>query len=95
MTTAESLDKYISLLNQFVSGAITAPEFEMSYLEMFRNYFKHDEKDIPIFAWRVLNELFLDTDAYCADPDLRDEDDLDEKQLLASAQRALDILRRY
>ena len=91
MTTEEPLDKYISLLNQFVSGAITAPEFEMSYLEMF----KHDETDIPIFAWRVLNELFLDTDAYCADPDLRDEDDLDEKQLLASAQRTLDILRRY
>ena len=91
MTTEEPLDKYISLLNQFVSGAITAPEFEMSYLEMFSN----DETDIPAFAWRVLNELFLDTDAYCADPDLRDEDELDEKQLLASAQRALDILRRY
>ena len=59
--------------------------------------FKYDEDqtDIPAFAWRALNELFLDTDAYCADPDLRDENDLDEKQLLASAQRALDILRRY
>ena len=92
MTTAEPLAKYISLLNQFVSGAITAPEFEMSYLEMFQN----DEIDIPIFAWRALNELFLDTDAYCADPDLRDsKDDLDEKQLLASAQRTLDILKRY
>ena len=92
MTTAESLDKYISLLNQFVSGAITAPEFEMSYLKMFLD----DEIDIPEFAWRALNELFLDTDAYCADPDLRDsKDDLDEKQLLASAQRTLDILRKY
>ena len=93
MTTAESLDKYISLLNQFVSGAITAPEFEISYLEMFK--YDEDQTDIPAFAWRALNELFLDTDAYCADPDLRDENDLDEKQLLASAQRALDILRRY
>ena len=93
MTTEEPLDKYISLLNQFVSSAITAPEFEMSYLEMFKH--DEDQTDIPAFAWRALNELFLDIDAYCADPDLRDEDDLDEKQLLASAQRALDILRRY
>ena len=93
MTTEKPLDKYISLLNQFVSGAITAPEFEMSYLEMFKH--DEDQTDIPAFAWRVLNELFLDTDAYCADPDLRDEDELDEKQLLASAQRALVILRRY
>ena len=43
MTTEEPLDKYISLLNQFVSGAITAPEFEMSYLKMFSN----DETDFP------------------------------------------------
>lgn len=91
MTIAEPLDKYISLLNQFVSGAITAPEFEMSYLGMF----KHDETNFPRSTWRILFDMFADTDAYCADPDLRDEDDLDEKQLLASAQRALDILRRY
>ena len=92
MTTAESLDKYISLLNQFVSGAITAPEFEMSYLEMF----KHDETNFPRSTWRTLFDMFADTDAYCADPDLRDsKDDLDEKQLLASAQRTLDILRKY
>ena len=94
MTTEEPLDKYISLLNQFVSSAITAPEFEMSYLEMFKH--DEDQTDIPEFAWRALNELFLDTDAYCADPDLRDsKDDLDEKQLLVSAQRTLDILKRY
>ena len=82
------LEKYISLLTQFVSGVITAPQFEALYLKMF----KEEQSTLPAYAYDALNKLFLDTDAYCADPDLRDDEDLNEKQLLVSAQRALDVL---
>ena len=47
---------------------------------------------MPENIYNVLNNLFIDTDAYCADDELRDEDDLNDDQLLVSAKNALEEL---
>ncbi len=81
MSTIGLLEHYISLITQFVSGEITASQFEASYLEMTR--------ELPEDAYDVLNDLFSNVDAYCGDPELRDDDDLDDEELLNSAKQAL------
>lgn len=80
-----TIDKYILLITQFVSFEITPSEFEVSYLKMFKN----ESEMLPEKTYAVLNELFHDVDAYCSDPSLRDEDDLDEHELLKRAEEAL------
>jgi hypothetical protein len=77
--------RYILLLTQFVAGEITADQFEHSYLEMF----KSEKEKFPENVYEVLNNLFLDVDAYCGDPSLRDEEDLDDEGLRVSAKEAL------
>ena len=80
-----TIEKYILLITQFVTGELTAPQFEVLYLDMFK-----DESEIlPETNYAALNELFLDVDAYCSDPDLRDEEDLDDQELLERAKQAL------
>lgn len=79
------LKKYTLLITLFVTGKITAHQFEMLYLNMFKGESGLlSEKD-----YGVLNELFHDVDAYCSDPDLRGEDDLDDQGLLERANVAL------
>lgn len=85
MSKIESLEHYISLITQFVTGKIMASQFEASYLEMFKN----ETRELPEDAYDVLNDLFSNVDAYCGDPELRDDDDLDDEELLNSAKQAL------
>lgn len=77
--------RYILLLTQFVAGEITAAQFEFSYLEMF----KDEKEEFPEDVYDVLNNLFSDVDAFCGDPSIRDEEDLDEEGLIASVKEAL------
>ena len=83
-----TIDKYIVLITQFVSGEITASQFEASYLEMFKN----ETETLPEDIFNVLNSLFSDVDAYCGDSDLREDGDLTEEELLACAKKALKTL---
>ena len=50
-----TIEKYILLITQFVTGEIAAPQFEVSYLEMFKN----ESEIFPEKTYGVLNELFL------------------------------------
>lgn len=68
-----------------MTGEITAPQFEVSYLNMFKN----ESEILPEEVYDVLNELFLKVDAYCNDPNLRNDEDLDDHELLESAKEAL------
>ena len=88
MTTIALIEQYILLITQFVTGVISAPQFEQSYLDMF----KHESNELPEHVYEVLNGLFSDVDAYCGDPYLRDEDDLDDDQLIECAKAALERL---
>ena len=83
-----TIDKYILLLTQFVNSEIAASEFDTLYLEQF----KKETETFPEEIYDILNNLFSDVDAYCEDPDLRDDEDLDEDELLISAKKALEEL---
>lgn len=84
-----TIEKYILLITQFVTGEITASQFEGRYLEMFKN----ESDQFPEHVYDVLNKLFSDVDTYCDDPDLRDEEDLDDEALLVCAKEALESLK--
>ncbi|GLR10653.1 colicin immunity domain-containing protein [Mixta theicola] len=73
----------LSLIDSFISGDITAPEFEGGYIRAWREYRDSDVlkgagKDTQLF----FDMVFSSVDSYCSDPELIDEDDLDEKGLL-------------
>jgi len=80
-----AIEKYILLLSQFIADEITGLEFEDLFLEMF----KSESNILPNYAYDALNKLFLDVDSYCGDPDLRDDEDLDDEMLEVSAKEAL------
>ena len=84
-----TIEKYILLITQFVIGEITAPQFENRYLEVF----KKETDQLPEYVYDALNKLFSDVDSYCADPGLRDDEDLDDNELLACAKEALESLK--
>lgn len=83
-----AITKYKVLLNQFVDREVSAPQFEAAFLEMFKN----EPSIFPEDIYEILNNLFIDVDAYCEDESLRDDNDLDDEGLLASAKIALDKL---
>jgi hypothetical protein len=78
--------KYVDLIERFGAGTIDAPTFESAYLKMFKN----ESTRLPDVAFSVLDQLFADVDAFCADPELRGALDLDEEALRS---RCLDALR--
>ncbi len=79
------IENYILLMRQFVDNEITASQFEKLYLEIFRE----DSNEWEEQQCYILNSLFLDVDAYCASPELRDDGDLDDAGLYESVKRAL------
>lgn len=60
---------YGVLLRQFVDRRITADEFEVVFLRLY----KHDPEEWPSEVFVVLDTLFADVDDYCADETLRVE----------------------
>lgn len=71
------LTPYRNLLSSFVIGNISATEFESQYFSLYKN----ETTLFPDQQFLILDKLFADIDAFVADPDLRDEDDLDEREL--------------
>jgi hypothetical protein len=55
--------------------------------------FEEDPTIRPEPEYQILDGLFADVDAFCADPDLRSIEDLDEEQLRACARTARGRLR--
>lgn len=80
-----ALKKYMELISQFISNDITLLQFNTRYLELFK-------QETVIFGgeiYETLNNLFLDIDQYCGDPNLWEEGDLNDEQLLESAKKSL------
>ncbi len=74
-----------ALITTFVEDQMTAPDFEKAFLTAWnRNRDRHDR--VPF----AVDRLFYEVDAYCADPSLRREGDLDDEGLQKAAVRALD-----
>jgi hypothetical protein len=83
------LSDYVQLIDSFVQGEISGLEFDRAYMEMFQG----DPTMRPEAVFSILDWLFCEVDAFCDDPDLRDADDLDEKQLRDCARTALGRIR--
>ena len=83
-----NLRPYVTLLETFCNHEMEAAEFEKQYLSAF----KADESDWADDEFEVLDELFAAVDAFCADSELRDDEDLDEDQLRDACKRALSDL---
>ncbi len=88
MNEDQDLSPYIHLIESFVENKIDANEFERSYLLMFKN----DTNSWTEAEYENLNHLFGEVDAFCADPELRGESDIDEDQLRETAKMTLAML---
>jgi hypothetical protein len=56
-------DEYAVLMMAFVDGSMSAAEFERRYLEKF----KADRRQLDEATFAVLDEVFGEVDAFCAD----------------------------
>ncbi|MFC3960206.1 colicin immunity domain-containing protein [Halovivax cerinus] len=82
MSETELTRTYLELIRKFTGGEMTAPEFERQYLDEF----KSDRGNFPSGdAFDPYHRLFVAVDAYCSDPELRDEYDIDETALRETA----------
>ncbi|EFX2127454.1 hypothetical protein SMX71_004358 [Cronobacter dublinensis] len=73
----------LALIDSFVSGEITASEFENRYAISWRKHRDSDDSKSPNRdTQRYFDSVFSAVDAYCSDPDLIDEDDLNDQGLL-------------
>ena len=87
---AESvLHDYQHLIEHFVNREIDAEEFEATFLDRFKN----EQRQLSTEAFKALDELFGDVDMFCADDELRDDDDLDEAKLRQACERTLAVIR--
>jgi len=82
------IESYMELIRSFLAYDLTACEFEQQYLELF----KTDNERRVESVYNILDKLFADVDAFCADPELRDEDDIDEDELRRKCKDALEKL---
>jgi hypothetical protein len=85
----DKLQRYITLIAAFVADKIEASDFEHKYLKLF----KEDTTEWPDIEFAILDGLFGDVDAFCADPQLRDKEDLDEYELKEKCKITLEKLQ--
>lgn len=83
--TVNKLDPYIHLMKSFLENKIDANDFERRYFSMFKN----DTSSWTEAEYENLNYLFGELDAFCADPELRGENDIDEDQLREATKMTL------
>ncbi|WP_258949003.1 colicin immunity domain-containing protein [Lentzea californiensis] len=76
---------YVALASALVSGELAPQDFQDQYLELHR----HDENVYGDERHEVLNILFYAAETYCADPNLRDAQDTDERGLVVAAKTFL------
>ena len=87
-----NVSSYLELIDRFIGRAISAPDFEKSFLQAM----KSERQTLGDPVYPVLQELFEDADAYVEQAELRTEpEDLDDEQLLACALRARRALRGF
>jgi len=84
------LRKYIVLIDAFVRGKIKPEIFEKEYLKLFKNDSGRVKQEFVI-----LDEIFADVDAFCNEPELCDEDDIDEYELKQRCIRSLGKLEMF
>ena len=89
-----NISTYRRLIFQFVNNEISANEFETSFISLFRE-FRNKGIVLENTVSDIISELFTDVDSYCGDPELRDDDDIDEIELISRAKSSLKELLDY
>jgi hypothetical protein len=56
-------------MTAFVDGTISAAEFERRYLDKF----KREQRPLDEMTYQLLDEVFGDVDAFCADEEVYDQ----------------------
>jgi hypothetical protein len=86
------VEEFVDLIHQFVTGALSADQFENRFLDLWRGEIDGVLKQSsPQTA--IISTLMLEVDAYSNDPDtLGTEFCIDGDQLREAARRALDQL---
>lgn len=83
MFSKKSATNVLELIDFFVSGDISASCFEKEYIDAWRNYRDfNDINEIDENTQIYIDRVFTTLDVYCSDPELRDENDLDDNELL-------------
>ena len=85
--TNMDVSDYLKLIHSFLSRDIDAGGFEHAYSTKFKN----QKGFLPENAYQILDALFSDVDAFCADASLCGEEDLNEEQL---RERCLDAVKK-
>lgn len=87
---------YIGIVQRFIQGDLPVDEFQLQYLNMF----KDETRRLSDPLFELLDRLFGDVDAYCGDPATRKELNathpgfyLDESELRLRAMHAVEGLR--
>jgi hypothetical protein len=81
-STAED---YRLLIGQSLDHELTSIEFESTFLDRFKN----EPEGMPESLYLELDKLFVDVDMFCADDELRADDELDEEGLRRACERTL------
>jgi hypothetical protein len=57
-------DEYQILMDRFLQGEISAKAFQLAFLDKF----KHETRSLDSSLFELLDGLFADVDAFCANP---------------------------
>jgi hypothetical protein len=83
---------YATLMDLFLSGKMSAGEFQVTYLDRF----KTEARELSESLYGLLQGLFADVDMYSTDPELLKswpDNYIDERALREKVKHALDQLR--
>ena len=84
------IDSYIGLIRDYLDGGISSKCFEYIYLKTFIE----EKRKMTNEEHSVLSGLFMDVEAFCDNPELIDENDIDEVELRRRCKVALERLRK-
>lgn len=83
-------DAFMNTMISFADGRISAVEFEAQYSELWKAHRDSDTLyELNKAFIGIFDSMFTTLDCFCSEPDLRDDDDLDEQQLLSFVRDAL------
>ncbi len=83
------LDLYTNLIRDYLNNRISTKCFEYTYLKLF----KEETREMSSEEYSIINGLFMDVEAFCDDPTLRDANDIDEHELRKRCQIAFKKLQ--
>ncbi|VYT90570.1 hypothetical protein [Metakosakonia massiliensis] len=83
MCSKRNLAKLLELIEAFIAGNVSAPDFERGYSNIWRNYRDFDNvSEVDGNTQMYVDRIFTTLDVYCSNSELRDENDLDDDKFL-------------